>query len=70
MSEQLKPSTGWISVEDRLPEPNQKVLISNGDNIGHARLHSSSLYWLIVASNDGVPLSDVTHWMPLPAPPQ
>jgi len=62
--------TEWVSVDDRLPEYSENVLVSEGTNIGHASLRNSCIpYWNIVASNDRVPMSDVTHWMPLPATP-
>jgi len=58
----------WISVEDRLPEYRVNVLISNGENVGHARL-TANKHFKIVASNDPVSFHKVTHWQPLPAPP-
>lgn len=59
----------WISVEERLPDIGYpSSLISYGENIGHARLVSEDL-WRVVASNDAVPMVEVTHWMPLPEPP-
>lgn len=57
---------GWIPVSDRLPEAAITVLISNGADIGKA-------YWLdewgYDFAGDKVP-GDVTHWMPMPNPPQ
>ena len=70
--ESLRTQSQWISVEDRLPGHGVRVLITDGENIGHARtqdrLHGYS--WLVVSSNTHVPMSDVTHWMPLPLPPK
>ena len=56
----------WISVEDELPEQNRWVLTYNG----------SSINLLMLASNGGwydhsvAKHRNITHWMPLPAPPK
>lgn len=56
----------WISVEDELPEENVWVLTFDG----------SSINLLMLAGNGGwydhsvAPHRNVTHWMPLPAPPK
>lgn len=68
-NEQEKTS-GWISVEEQLPETYVPVLAF--DRFGH--IHDRYMY----NCNDGTPLftaeylttsKDVTHWMPLPEPP-
>lgn len=59
----------WISVNDRLPQPGDRVLLSCGCFVGEG-------YFLIDGSigRFGRPWSDfddrhlVTHWMPLPEP--
>ena len=57
----------WVSVEDRLPENNEKVLFTRvGEeavfygtySYGHFRLHSPYFHYY----------SNITHWMPLPEP--
>ena len=58
----------WVSVEDRLPESRVNVLIGRDDNVGHAKFNGHS--WTIISSNDVVAPYLVTHWMPLPEPPQ
>ena len=62
----------WISVEERLPEKGQKVLVrgvKNGMQIGAFRgipvSERSELWWWKKNT-----LLDVTHWMPLPEPPK
>ena len=55
----------WVSVKDRLPENNDNVLIfSAGRSIG----------WFCVLTNTWMKgiaqIKGVTHWMPLPEPPQ
>tara|TARA_R110002110_G_scaffold332424_1_gene543457 strand:- start:248 stop:505 length:258 start_codon:yes stop_codon:yes gene_type:complete len=58
----------WVELKRIQPAENFKVLISDGDNIGHARMVYGQLQ--IVASNDFVDMSKVTHWMSLPEPPK
>ena len=56
--------SGWISVEDRLPESIKPVLASlNGPTILICRYHPDNKEW--ISYNDFV-----THWMPLPSPPE
>lgn len=59
-----RKQSGWISVEERLPEHGEHVLVY------------SSKYYPIVECRDLVTYmrmgnySGVTHWMPLPEPPK
>ena len=56
----------WISVEDRLPKKHETVLVcSRGENYSVISIDClcSSGKWY---DQD----TDVTHWMPLPQPPQ
>lgn len=65
----------WISVEERLPEENEKVLT-------FARFKHDGSWWMDITSWTGVTNHDipkfwgygeemvVTHWMPLPEPPK
>ena len=62
----------WISVKDRLPEMNTKVLccgIKGGRFIAELSSwgHENHLYW---TKRDGKGCSEPTHWMPLPQPPK
>lgn len=61
----------WISVKDRLPIKGQWVLLFDGippADIG--RLDSDNKYFDLIGSfGEKTPLKDVTHWMPLPEPP-
>lgn len=64
----------WISVEDRLPETNEDVLVYRGKCIGYLvnvytylgnnKWEDEYGYWSRTDS-DGI-----THWMPLPALPK
>jgi hypothetical protein len=56
----------WISVEDRLPETTGMVLATNGDTVlsfPYMRYADGGGKW-------GIGSDGITHWMPLPAPPE
>ena len=58
----------WISVEERLPEESEDVLVfCRNDNITWNTIahRVRTLWW-----RSGVPIESVTHWMPLPEPPK
>jgi hypothetical protein len=61
----------WISVAERLPEPQERVLIWV-----HPHRHKSWMAHMVIAyriaSGEWIMRErayDVTHWMPLPDPP-
>ena len=60
----------WISVEERLPNAGEVAMIATRrDGLHMARL--STNVWFGRAGSTAVFLMEwVTHWMPLPAPPQ
>lgn len=76
---------GWISVKDKLPEPEQDVLvIAHGWSgrllyIGSYQRMEAETSWLTGVTSKASDWSlwgwsylrepDVTHWMPLPEPP-
>ncbi|MBR2783031.1 MAG: DUF551 domain-containing protein [Firmicutes bacterium] len=61
----------WISVKDRLPQVGEKVLtLSKFGHIFDRALQEFS-GGIKLFSPDGLkPGRDVTHWMPLPEPPE
>ena len=63
----------WISVEDRLPEPMQEVLVFDGDDLVFVRLWSwddGESHWYDSYGAIDSCGSNITHWMPLPEPPK
>lgn len=58
----------WISVNERLPEYGERVLVTEGHATFEASL-SISHKWVRCDMALGW-LEDVTHWMPLPEPPK
>ena len=69
-------ASGWIRVEDRLPEPmdpmmyGEEVFIAcRGGHRATAILTQDSQGWW--SRDDNIyPMANVTHWMPLPDPPE
>lgn len=74
---ELKKERQWIPVGERLPEPDKKVLaIVSGrwENITFDRAYelmswSSDEGWIMEAWPE-LEDPEVTHWMPLPEPPE
>lgn len=67
--ESAKTNT-WTSVSDMLPEPEKPVLVWTGAGIYVAVIgpsFNSSACWESCESGGGI--SGVTHWQPLPKPP-
>ena len=60
----------WISVLDRLPEPGERVIATNGAFTGEACIGDRSKWcrhsfsWMAILS------SPVSHWQPMPDAPK
>lgn len=65
-----KPSGGWISVEDELPERFQPVIIcrekKRGEYIVEQGMRDVKDWWKVY----GTRTKNVIFWMPMPWPPQ
>jgi len=71
----VNPSSGWISVKDRLPPPETEVLwwnktahqagVSSWEYKSHC--NDTMIYW---GDAGNVSIKNFTHWMPLPKPPE
>lgn len=66
----------WISVEERLPEKSGQYLTYN--EFGWFNAYSYSIIhkqwntqdWMSEKSAKGLGINSITHWMPLPKPPE
>lgn len=56
----------WISVEDELPKDGECVATINTVGVKDVRHYSHGKWY----SNFGNEYDDITHWMPMPAPPK
>lgn len=61
--------TGWISVDEKLPEDERTVLISWGID-GHKAVQTGAYYHASGAWSMFGHAVNVTHWMHLPQPPK
>lgn len=80
--DQLEKKTKWISVKERMPEHGTDVLVltapgtlSLGQNCVvaeyiHPRMEKSGVFINFYARYDDKNILAVTHWMPLPEPPE
>ena len=59
----------WIPVEERLPEDDSQVLVIMRPGMFSLATWEESLYWLIPGIGTENPDYPVTHWKPLPSPP-
>ena len=59
----------WISVKERLPWMNQKVLVSDGGIVTEAHYNGRG-EWIHNGHDMEIGGVIVTHWMPLPQPPE
>lgn len=58
----------WISVEERLPDGGTYVLVTTDGVVAHAYRHNNRFIAFTAAGVATV--GGVTHWMPLPSPPE
>ena len=66
----LTPQNEWISVEERLPEGHMQVLMWSARwKIAEAGSYYNKHFWVYTEIGDGYIADNITHWMPLPAPP-
>ena len=69
---------GWVSVEDRLPEEDYGWFLVIDDylagnekqTLGFFEEANGRHFWLPIDNRDSPDGMKVTHWMPLPTPPE
>ena len=67
----LTPPNEWVSVEDDVPDPGERVLATDGIFVGEAYRTSADSWHRHTGFpwRDGVTGRTVKYWMLLPAPP-
>ncbi|EES5804599.1 DUF551 domain-containing protein [Escherichia coli] len=61
---------GWISCSERMPKGYADVLVTNGEHV-EVKWWDESGYWNSWTElNSDIFADEITHWMPLPEPPQ
>jgi hypothetical protein len=65
----------WISVKDRLPEEKEAVLVTDGTDMSvgclyHKQFEPENVIPTYDMSCVEFDLGNITHWMPLPEPPE
>jgi hypothetical protein len=68
--EELEKASEWISVEDRLPKPEEKVIVIDCEKYISIALYYSSKYseiW-VDYGEDFHTMAEVTHWKPTKPP--
>ena len=67
----LREQPRWISVEERLPEDRDWVLVWHTGYMTpkKAKFEDEGVVVWVLDGHDSLP-GDVTHWMPLPQPPE
>ncbi len=59
----------WVSVKDRMPEPGVPVLVVYSGHVQYVTYQLEAIEWSSTEGGETMPLSFVSHWMPLPEPP-
>ncbi|TBL35406.1 DUF551 domain-containing protein, partial [Escherichia coli] len=61
---------GWISCSERMPKGYADVLVTDGEHV-EVKWWDESGYWNSWTElNSDILAHEITHWMPLPEPPQ
>lgn len=61
----------WIPCSERLPKSYDEVLIWDSlDNVHYLGFYANANGWVVDGYEDDRYSFDITHWMPLPEPPE
>ena len=66
----ITPPNEWVSVEERLPEPGERVLATDCGFVGEFYINKRGQWQRYnVNCSELLMALDILYWMPLPAPP-
>lgn len=63
----------WIKCSEQMPEETDDIIVACSDGIVISGISYSSrkgFYMAALEYDSDVPIKDVSHWMPLPEPPE
>lgn len=62
----------WISVKKQKPNGNNAIVTTSDGVVGEAFRVGAEYYWMedLWSWDRASPIYDITHWMPLPEPPE
>ena len=67
----LTPPNEWVSVEERLPAPGERVLATDCGFVGEFYINKRGKWQRYnVNCSELLMALDILYWMPLPAPPE
>lgn len=58
----------WVKCSERMPEELEDVLVSDGRSVEVMYLRLG--LWYVTSPDSAICGDEVTHWMPLPEPPE
>ena len=66
----LTPPNEWVSVDEKLPEPGERVLATDCGFVGEFYINKRGQWQRYnVNCSELLMALDILYWMPLPAPP-
>ena len=67
----LTPPNEWVSVEEKLPEPGERVLATDCGFVGEFYINERGQWQRYNVNCHALLMAlDILYWMPLPAPPE
>ena len=74
LKEQKEERPRWIPVEEKLPDKEGRYLVCDGGDVLEAQFYLTGQLrrpeWSTTDCYESEDLDHVTHWMPLPCPPE
>lgn len=67
---ELREQTKWIPTSERLPEMGERVIVTEGKSVCEGKRERDLLKGYAWVTIDRFLLRNITHWIPLPHPPE